>query len=383
MSKTAIPLAIPDVSGNEGRYLQACIDSGFVSSVGPYVNRFEEMVAQKSGTAYAVATNSGTSALHLALIAVGVERNDLVVVPSYTFVASANAISLCGASPWLMDVTEESWTLDPTQLRYALERNTSPSSAGPIHKASGRRVGAVMPVHTAGHPSDMNAINAVANQFGLPVVADAAAALGADYCGHSIGVTALASAFSFNGNKTVTAGGGGAVVTQDLELAKRIRHLSTTARVGRDYVHDEVGFNYRMTNLQAAVGCAQLERLDLFVSRKSEISATYERAFRKLGLTGLPQAPWARSSHWMSCVVLPANYGVTAEELVAQMRSRGVEARLFWRPMHEQAPYAQSLKQTMEVTDGFWARVVALPCSSNLSDEEQRAVIDALGESVL
>ena len=261
-TQTMIPLAAPDLTGNEARYLQDCITSTYVSSIGPFVDQFESMVSAATGAEAAVATSSGTAGLHVALVAVGVRRDDLVILPSFTFIASANAIAQCGAEPWLFDVTTESWTLDPTLLRVQLERETRSEGGGRIHKSSGKRIAAIMPVHTLGLPADMDSIVQIGRDMGIPIVADAAPAIGASYKNRPMGQCgADLSVLSFNGNKTVTSGGGGAVIGDDGEALNLVRHLSSTARAGADYDHDQAGFNYRMTNLQAAVGCAQLEQI--------------------------------------------------------------------------------------------------------------------------
>jgi dTDP-4-amino-4,6-dideoxygalactose transaminase len=240
--------------------------------------------------------------LHLALLSVGVRPGDLVILPTMTFIASANAISHAGAMPWLFEVTEASWTLDPAAVSIALESQTERREDGLIHTPTGRRVSAMMPVHTLGIPADMDALVEVARRFDLRVVADAAAALGAHYKGRPVGqLGADLSVFSFNGNKTLTAGGGGAVVGHDEAACARAAHLSTTARIGREYDHDAVAFNYRMTNLQAAVGCAQLERLDDLVGAKQRIDARYREAFAEVDQLGtFPSPDWAQSACWLS-----------------------------------------------------------------------------------
>jgi dTDP-4-amino-4,6-dideoxygalactose transaminase len=372
-----IPLAIPNISGNEGAYLQECVRSNFVSSVGPYVSRFEEMGAAATGAAHAVATSAGTTGLHLALTAVGVRAGDLVITPAFTFIASANAISHCAASPWLFDVSPRHWTLDAQLVRSELERHAVRRGADWVHRDTGRRLAAIMPVHTLGHPSDMDALAAVAAQYDLPLVADAAAALGARYKGRAIGSLACLSVLSFNGNKTVTAGGGGMVVGDDAELMRWVRHLSTTARAGIEYEHDAVGFNYRMTNLQAAVGCAQMERLDEFVAAKQHIDARYREELRDIQSLGLfPVADWSTSACWFSGVTVMGAHTVRA--LCARLRESGIEARTFWKPIHLQAPYAGCPRTSMSVSEEIWHRILTLPCSTQLTVAEQSLVISTL-----
>lgn len=378
-----IPLSIPDLSGNEARYLQQCVEDGFVSTAGAFVPRFEDMVARAAGAADAVAIASGTSALHVALVALGVKHGDLVVLPSYTFIASANAISHAGATPWLFDISPDSWTLDPKLLAEKLESETRRVGTEIVHGASGRRVGAVMPVYALGTPADMEPIAATARKFGLPVIADAAAALGANYMGRPIGrLGADLSMISFNGNKTVTAGGGGAVVGDNPELMRLVRHLATTARTGLDYTHDMVGFNYRMTNVEAAVGCAQMERVDQLVDAKRRIRARYDAELSGLPGVGLfPQPAWAESACWFSGVTL-APPAPSPEQLRQILSNSGIEGRPFWKPMHLQPPYQDAPRTPMPVADGIWKRVLTLPCSTHLSSQDQDKVIAVLKEAL-
>lgn len=375
-----IPLAVPNLAGREGEYLQECVSSTFVSTVGAFVGRFEEMVAESAGTAHGIATSTGTTGLHAALLTAGVGRDDLVILPAFTFIASANAISHCGATPWLFDCCAENWTLDAGQLGDALARDTRRDGDGRlVHGPSGRRVAAIMPVYTMGAPADMDAIAALAAEYRLPVVADAAAAHGALYRGRpAAGAGADLAVFSFNGNKTVTAGGGGCIVTEDDALARRARHLTTTARVGPGYDHDAVGYNYRLTNIQAAVGCAQMENLDAFVVAKRRIAARYARGFADMpALAPFPEADWGESAHWFSGAFLEAASPARMEALRAGLREAGIDARPFWKPMHLQAPYADAPREALDRTEAVWDRVLTLPCSTHLSTEDQDAVIAA------
>lgn len=378
-----IPLAVPNLAGREAEYLQECVATTFVSTVGPFVSRFETMVAEAAGCAHAVATSAGTTGLHAALVAVGVRHGELVVLPSLTFIASANAIAHCGAQPWLLDVDPASWTLDPALLARVLAEQTHRRDDGAvIHTASGRRVAAIMPVHTLGMPADMDPIVAAAHAHGLPVVADSAAALGATYDGRPVGrLGADLSVFSFNGNKTVTAGGGGAVAGDDAALCALVRHLTTTARVGSDYDHDHVGFNYRMTNLQAAVGCAQMENLDRFVARKRAIRAHYDAAFADLpGLAAFPAPDWAASACWFSGFVMTQGDPAALRQA---LRADGIDARPFWKPMHLQAPYRDAPRTAQTVAESLWARVVTLPCSTGITAAELDIVVAAVRRAVL
>jgi dTDP-4-amino-4,6-dideoxygalactose transaminase len=372
-----IPLAVPVTGAAEARNLQACIDENFVSSVGPFVTRFEEMVAASTGAAGAVATSAGTTGLHVALVAAGVTRDDLVVLPTFTFIASANAIAHCGALPWLMDIEAKSWNLDLDQLDSEFRRHTQRDGGILRHRATGRRIAAVMPVYCLGMPLDFDRLNAFAEEWGVPVVADAAAAIGVRWRGQPLAAAGLLSVISFNGNKTATAGGGGMVVSRDKELIALVRHLTTTARTSADYTHDRVGFNYRLTNLQAAVGCAQMERLDELVAAKRRISAVYERAFSQIpGIVPFPNPPGAESGCWFSGLVIEDSRLPSPVSLSSALRDKRIEARTFWKPVHLQAPFADAPRaESLRVSEDLWQRVLTLPCSTNLSEAEQDRVI--------
>jgi dTDP-4-amino-4,6-dideoxygalactose transaminase len=376
-----IPIAVPNLAGNEAAYLAQCVAENFVSSVGAFVTRFEQMVAEATGAPGAVATSSGTTALHTALATLGVEHGDLVILQAMTFIGSANAIHQAGARPWLMDVTRQSWTLDPQQLDEALGKKTRRDADGTLrHIDSGARVAAIMPVYTMGTPADMPAIAAVARRYGLPVVADAAAAIGASLDGRPLAdMGADISCISFNGNKTVTCGGGGAVVSCDPALLKRARHLSTTARIGLNYDHDVAGFNYRMTNIQAAVGVAQMENLASFLQRKRQIAARYkDRLTRHPLLSAFPDPNYAQGAFWFSGVVLDPAIGDRIPGIIEHLRANDIDARLFWKPMHLQAPYADCPREPLPVTEDVWQRVLVLPCSTSLTEAEQEHVVSAV-----
>ncbi len=384
-----IPLAVPDLSGNEERYLAECVASNFVSSVGPFVERFEEMVASASGALRGVATASGTAGLHVALLAAGVERDDLVIVPSLTFIASANAVRYCGAEPWLFDVEADSWNLDPVQLNKRLAADTTVRDGVVIHQPTGRRVAAIMPVHTLGLPANMDAIVTIADHYNLPVVADAAAALGAEEKMRPVGALgADLTVFSFNGNKTVTCGGGGMVVGDDPALLDLVRHLTTTARHGPGYDHDRVGFNYRLTNIQAAVGCAQMERLPELVAAKRAIREYYDRAFAAIpGLGRFPGSPGSDQeslgSSWFSGVVVKDGDMERVAAILQKLHKFGIGARPFWKPIHLQEPYKYAPKTSMPVSEDIWFRIVVLPCSVALTSDEREQTVRGLLQAVL
>jgi len=379
-----IPLAIPNMCGNEAKYLQECVDSNFVSTAGPFVPRFENMVAEMAGAQFGVATSTGTTGLQLALLAVGVRRDDLVILPSWTFIASANAIAHCGAMPWLFDVAADSWALDPDLLESTLAADAERRDGGLYHKPSGRRIAAIMPVFTLGAPAEMQRLVPISRKWGLPVVADCAAALGATINDKPVGqLGADLTVFSFNGNKTLTSGGGGAVVGDDEKLCAMVKHLSTTARIGADYDHDVVGFNYRMTNISAAIGCAQMENAEKLIAAKRKIAARYNDELAGLdGVKPFPVPDWAQSACWFSGLQV-VTQDISMDDLIACLQDKGVGTRGFWKPMHYQPPFKDAPVTPMPVTEALWPTILTLPCSTGLSDDEQSYVIAAVKECLV
>jgi len=361
--QTLIPVTIPDLRGNEAKYLAECVRDNWVSSAGPFVTEMERRMAALSGRAHAVATVNGTTAIELALRGMGVGAGDLVAVPDWTFAATANAVIHAGAVPLFMDVTAATWTFDPALLLAARDQY-------------GDRIRAAVPVHALGHPADMDAILAACGGQ-LPVIEDAAGAIGASYKGRPTGGLGHAAIFSFNGNKTVTAGGGGMVVTEDENLARTVRHLSTQARLGDEYRHDAAGFNYRMTNLNAAVGLAQLERLDEMVAAKRAVATRYDRALTgRDDLMTMPRANWAESGCWIYSVITASK--ADARSLVAALSAKRIEARIFWQSLSAQEPYRAYPRLLTGVSARLSGAVVSLPCSSHLTAADQDRVIAVL-----
>jgi perosamine synthetase len=359
-----IPLAVPDLRGNEEAYLARCVKDNWVSSAGPFVVECEKRIAALAGRAYAVASVNGTAALQLSLIAAGVRRDDYVVVPDWTFAASANATHHTGAIPIFADVTKETWSLDPAVLE-------------PILKNPPGRIGAVIVVHVLGHPADVDALLPLCRQAGVPLIEDAAGAIGSRYKRRPVGGLGDLAIFSFNGNKTVTAGGGGMVVTDNEGQAKQLRALSAQARSGAEYRYDAIGFNYRMTNLNAGVLLAQIERLEEMVAAKRRIAQTYDVAIAgRNDLERMPRAPWAESACWLYSVRCRSE--AEAQSLVRHMAEHDVEARVFWRTLSDQPPYAHAPRYLTGVAAGLSGTVVSLPCSSSLTDEQQERVLEAL-----
>lgn len=374
-----IHLAEPNLTGNERKYLNECIDTTFVSSVGAFVTRFEEDVVKVTGADFGTAVSSGTAGLHMALKAVGVEKDELVCIPSFTFIATANAVMHCGAQPWLIDIAKDSWTMDPDVLARELQEKAEVRDGKVYHKSSGKRIAAIMPVYTLGMPADMDKIKRIAAEYHLPVVADAAAAIGARYKGTNIGKIADVTVFSFNGNKTITCGGGGALVSGNQEIIEKAHHLATTARCGIEYEHDMVGYNYRMTNIQAAVGCAQLERVDEFVEKKKYIREYYSKHLNGISdISFFPEVEWAESACWFSGLVLSDRYEV--KKVCELLKEKGIEARTFWKPVHQQKPYVNEERSEMKVADNLWKHVLTLPSSTGITEEELEQVVKAIKE---
>ena len=359
-----IPLAVPDLRGNEGVYLLRCVEDNWVSSAGPFVTDCEAKVAALTGRGHAVATVNGTTALQLALAAAGVKPGDYVVVPDWTFAATANAVFHLGAMPIFADVTEQSWSLDPALVEAIL---------GDLPG----RIGAVVAVHALGHPADVDPLLAVCRKAAIPLIEDAAGAMGASYKDRPIGGLGDLAIFSFNGNKTITAGGGGMILTDNGEDATRLRGLSSQARIGREYNYSDIGFNYRMTNLNAGVLLAQIERLDEMLSNKRRIAAAYDDAVAgRSDIAPMPRAAWAESSCWLYSLRCLGD--TQAQSLVRHMDGEEIEARIFWRALSGQAPYAHAPRRLTGVAERLSGTVVSLPSSSSLTQKQQARVIAAL-----
>ena len=367
-----VPLAVPTIGDLERRYVLEALESGFVSSVGPFVTEFEKRFAEHVGSRHAVACATGTAAIHVALRIVGVEAGDDVACSDFTFVGSANPITYLGATPVLVDSELVSWNLDPRLLRDELERRAARGEALPR---------AVEVVHILGQPADVAPLLELCAEYGIPLVEDAAESLGARWtagplAGRHTGTVGTVGCFSFNGNKIATTGGGGMIVTDDDALAARARHLTTQAKVAdAAYLHDEVGYNYRLTNLAAALGLAQLEQLDDFVAAKRRIGDVYDRAFVDLPLTVHAGPPETASSRWLYSVLLDE---ADRDDLLAHLAAAGVGARALWRPLHLQPPFADAPRLGGEVADDLFRRGISLPCSVRLTDQDQTRVIEAL-----
>ncbi|WP_180901238.1 LegC family aminotransferase [Martelella soudanensis] len=366
-----IPLHIPEFLGDERALVADCIDTGWVSSVGKYVEQFERDVAAACGAAYGVAVVNGTAALELAMKVVGVEPGDEVVMPALTFVATANAAHHLGAIPHFADSAEGTLGLDPGALRAHLSRIGEARADGLYNRETGRRISCIVPMHVFGHPADMDGLAAVAIEFGLTIVEDAAESLGSRYKGHACGSLGRVGAVSFNGNKIVTTGGGGAVVTNDEALARRAKHLSTTAKVPHRWAfeHDEAGYNYRLPNLNAALGVAQMAQLDERVAKKRLLARRYIDGFAGFeGGTIFEEPAGAESNYWLNALLLaPGTAEGARDDLLDGLNSAGYMARPVWKLMHHLPFLADAPRAPLPVAEDLERRIINLPSSAMLA----------------
>lgn len=383
ISPRPLSLSEPQLGGNEWRYLKECLDSGWVSSVGPFVERFEREMAAYVGTTHAVAVVNGTAALHIALLIAGVQPGDEVVVPTLTFIAAVNAIRYCGAEPVFMDSDPQTWQLDVERCEQFLARECRSTTEGCVNTMSGRRVRAILPVHLLGLACEMDRLVELARRYGLNVVEDAAEAVGVRYRGRHAGTFGDIGVLSFNGNKVMTTGGGGMLVTNESSIAARARYLTTQAKDDpSEYIHHEVGYNYRLTNLQAALGVAQLEQLDSFIMRKRRIARDYAERLRPLqqdGLTLMPEPAHTEATYWLYTVLLGADTTrARRQNVIRHLNSEGIGARPLWHPVHRLRPYAACQAFEIEWADRLYERALSLPSSVGLEEAEVERCVEAL-----
>lgn len=356
-----LPLHEPVFFGNEKKYLEECIDSTFVSSVGKYVDRFEEMMAAYTGARYAVATVNGTAALHIALKLAGVDAHSEVITQPLTFIATCNAISYCGASPVFVDVDRSTMGLSPESLKDFLKHETMQKTDGCYNRSSGKKIAAVVPMHTFGHACRIGEIAALCDEYNIVLVEDAAESLGSFYKGRHTGTFGKISAFSFNGNKTITTGGGGMIVTDDEALAKRAKHITTTAKLPHpyEYVHDEIGYNYRLPNLNAALGCAQMETLDEILENKRVLAEEYACFFKDPEMTFFTEPMDSRSNYWLNALVLSGK--AERDAFLKATNDAGVMTRPIWQLMSRLKMFESC--QSGDLSNAVWLeeRVVNIP----------------------
>lgn len=382
-SPDLIPLAVPAVQGNEWRYIKECLDTNWVSSVGPFVDRFEREIAARVGTRFAVATVNGTAALHVALLLSDVKPEDEVLVSTLTFIAPVNAIRYVGAWPVFIDAEPDYWQMDPSRVVDFLERGCHWHNGALHNRVTGRRISAVIPVHILGHPVDLDPIIEIARKYNLAVIEDATEGLGATYKGRPLGSMGDIGCFSFNGNKIITTGGGGMLVTSNEEWAQKAKYLTTQAKDDPiEYIHNEIGYNFRLTNIQAAMGCAQLEQLDAFVTTKREIADRYTAALSDIpGIVPMRQASWAKSTYWMYTVLIKEKeFGINSRELLQALAKQKIQCRPLWQPIHQSPAHAISRVGALPVSEQLYKEALSLPCSVGLSEDAQNKVINQLRE---
>lgn len=365
----SVALHEPCFSGNELQYLKECVDSTFVSSVGKFVDRFEADLAAYTGAKHAVAVVNGTAALHVALKLAGVLPGDEVLIPALTFVATANAVVYCGATPHFVDSESRSLGADAEALRSYLASQTEQRNGQCVNRDTGNVIRALVPMHTFGHPSDIEGLLAIAHDFRLAMVEDAAESLGSYYDGSHTGTFGLLGTLSFNGNKTITTGGGGAILTNDPELARRAKHLTTTAKLSHawEYRHDEIAYNYRLPNLNAALGCAQLEQLPAMLAAKRELYKRYEAAFLPLAgvkLVGEPEA--CKSNFWLQTLMLDYGQFHQRDAILQATNNAGLMTRPVWVLMHELAQFGECPRMEMVGAEQLSKCLINIPSSSSL-----------------
>ncbi len=359
-----IPLHEPRFIGNEKRYVNDCIDSTFISSVGEYVNRFEKMICEYTGAKYAVATVNGTAALHISLILCGVERNDEVITQSLTFVATCNAISYIGAIPVFVDVDRDTLGMSPDSLEAFLSENAVIKDDGVAYNnKSGNKIKACIPMHTFGHPVRIEKIKEICGRYNILLIEDAAESIGSRYKDRHTGNFGNFGTLSFNGNKTITCGGGGMVITDNEEHAKRAKHITTTAKKPHkwEYVHDEIGFNYRLPNLNAAFACAQMENLDKFLADKRDLSSQYREFFNSMGIAFIDEPRDASSNFWLNGIILKDKD--ERDKFLEYTNSRGVMTRPIWRLMNKLAMFSGCQQGSLKNAEWLEERVVNIPSS--------------------
>jgi len=368
-----IPLSFPNIAGNEWKYVQDCLDTGWISSAGSYVTKFEQMVADFVGAKYGVAAVNGTAALHIALLLTDVRQNDYVILPNLTFVASANSIKYLGAEPLLIDADPSLWQMDLDLLEEFLENETDEKEGELIYIKDGRRIGAIMPVHILGNMCDMDRFLSIVKKYPLPIVEDSTEALGTTYKGKSAGTFSPLACFSFNGNKIISTGGGGVIVTDDEALAKHAKHLTTTAKASPDeYYHDEVGYNYRLVNVLAAIGVGQMELLPSFIKRKKECTAFYKKELGGVGDIRFQQElPDVDTNGWLVTIQTDKQ-----QELLDHLNANNILSRRFWMPMNKLPMYKDCVYvQKKDNADYIYNTCLSIPSSTNITDEELGVVV--------
>lgn len=364
------PLHEPSFIGNEWKYTKDCLDTGWVSSVGKYVDEIEFKLAAYTGARFAIATSNGTSALHTCLKLLGVGNQDEVLMPALTFVATANAISYTGAVPHFVDSSPKTLGICPIKLREYLKNTTTIEKSRCISKASNRRIAALILVHVFGHPAQPDEILEVCNDYHIELIEDAAESLGSFHKGKHTGLWGRLATLSFNGNKIVTTGGGGAIITQDEVLAKKAKHITTTAKLAHawEYAHDEVGFNYRMPNINAALGLAQLESLPYFLEKKRILAQRYMNTFKEVESVHFFEEPKdAKSNYWLNAIILDESLASRRDSILDDLNHVGYMSRPTWSLMHRLPMYSDCPRADLSTSENLSKRIINIPSGSALA----------------
>ena len=379
-SNKFIPLSVPNISGNEIKYVNEALADGWVSSVGPHVDKFEKAFAEYNGSKYAVACMNGTAAIHISLLLCGVEPNDEVIAPNLTFVAPLNAISYCFAHPVLMDSDWKTIGIDVDKLSSFIKEETFIKDGFTYNKTSKRRIKAIIPMHALGYPVDMDSLLQICNECNIDVIEDATESLGSEYKDTKTGNFSKLGCFSFNGNKIITTGGGGMIVTNDKELAQKAKHLTTTAKTDPiEYDHDEVGYNYRMVNILAAFGLGQIERITEFVNVKRKNLELYKRLTQELpGMYIHTEPVNTKSNYWMYSLVFEKGFKYTVREMVDIFAKNQIQTRPIWKLMNMLPMYKNVQAYHCEISQDIYNRVLSIPCSTDLTEEDINRVVNTL-----
>lgn len=357
-----LPVSEPSITHREINYVLNAVKSTWVSSLGKYITEFEKRFAQYIDTKYALTTANGTTALHLALVTLGIKRGDEVIIPDFTFIATANAVHYTGAKPVFVDIDPETWCISPESIKKAITSKTK----------------AIIPVHVYGHPADMDPISRIAKEYGLYIIEDAAEAHGAEYKGKKVGSIGILGAYSFYGNKIITTGEGGMLTTNNKKLYQKAQFLKDHAMyIRKRYWHPQIGFNYRITNIQAALGLAQLERIDWIINKKISIYKWYNKYLNNIDGLGINvQKEWAKNVYWMICLILKKNFGITRNQLMKKLRDKGIDSRPFFYPMSQMPMYRTKLVNP--IAYDISKRGINLPSGVNLNKEDVKRICNTV-----
>jgi perosamine synthetase len=371
--------SIPNVSEKEKKNLIKCIKDNYISAGGEFIQKFSKEICRITKSKYCVLTSSGSSALHTALLTIGVKKDDLIIVPSFTFIASVSAIKLAGAEPWFFDISNKDWSIDTELLHNELKKNTYFDKKKILrHKKTKQKITAIMPVYTLGQIANIKEIKKIANKYKLKIIADAACAIGAEQDNKKIGEIGVdISTLSFNGNKTITSGGGGALIFNKKKYENLAKIYSNNGRTGTIYSYSKIGFNYRMNNIQAAIGFAQIKKIKKFIKKKKYIRNYYNDNFKdfKTFIDFFPEKKNYTNSYWLSGLILKKKKSKTLREYLIR---NNIECRQFWQPIDRQKPYLRSLKTNMDVTKELWNKIIILPSSTGITLRELEKVKDKI-----